>query len=223
MIKAVILDFDDTLCLTEAACFELENEALQAMGRKLQQRNIHRQTWGQPLYEAIKVRSPGIDVHEFRRVVEGRRSVWAAEKRADHLPPARLAVLDDLLAAGDQLFILTSRTHAELEHLLAPDHDLAKRVKAFYYRDIMEFHKPDPRAFDLLLREHTAKPEECVYVGDSPSDAAAAKQAGLHFIASLESGLRTKQDFKDFPVDAFIDHLNELPGAVKGLSVEGLQ
>lgn len=143
--------------------------------------------------------------------------LWIAENKMDHLPLARLTVLDEI-ASDKELYILTSRTHIELKHLLEPDHELAKRVKAFYWRDIMEFHKPDPRAFDKLLREHSLKPQECVYVGDSPSDAAAAKQAGLHFIASLESGLRTKADFKDFAVDEFILHFSDLPKVVARLS-----
>lgn len=32
MIKLVIIDFDDTLCLTEKACFKMENYVAQKMG-----------------------------------------------------------------------------------------------------------------------------------------------------------------------------------------------
>ncbi len=219
MIKAVIIDFDDTLCLTEEACFVLENEVLFLMGRTPQARQIHKNTWGQPLFEAIKLRSPGVDVAKFRQLMHDKIPVWVGEKRIDHLHSERLEVLDELLEAGKQLFILTSRTHAELKHLLAPDHDLAKRITAFYWRDMMQFHKPDPRAFDLLLKDHHLERQECVYVGDSPSDAAAAKQAHLHFIASLEAGLRTKEDFKDYVVDAFVEHLSELPKTAKSFDI----
>ncbi|MGH7157790.1 MAG: HAD family hydrolase [Candidatus Saccharimonadales bacterium] len=217
MIKAVIIDFDDTLCLTEDACFALENEILALMGAKTQTREMHQKTWGQPLFEAIKVRSPGVDADKFKQLVQENIPFWVAENRMDSIPVERLQVLDDLLAAGKELFILTSRTHAELKHILAPDHHLAKRIKAFYYRDIMQFHKPDPRAFDLLLDGHKLQRHECVYVGDSPSDAAAAKQAKMHFIASLESGLRNKADFKDYAVDVFIGHLQDLPQATSRL------
>lgn len=71
MIRAVVIDFDDTLCLTEEACFDLENEVLRRIGRKPQTRSIHKSTWGRPLFEAIKVRSPGVDVEEFRRAMTG--------------------------------------------------------------------------------------------------------------------------------------------------------
>ena len=218
MIKAVIIDFDDTLCLTEKACFELENEVLGLMGATLQSRELHQKTWGQPLFEVIKERSPGVDAKKFKQLVQENMPAWVAENRMDNLPPERLTVLDELLAAGKELFILTSRTHAELAHLLAPDHGLAKRIKAFYWREIMPYHKPDPRAFDILLKDHTLQRSECVYVGDSPGDAAAAKQADLHFIASLESGLRTKTDFSDYAVDKFIRHLQDLPRVVSALA-----
>lgn len=211
MIKAVIVDFDDTLCLTEEACFYLENEALKKIGAKTQSQEIHRRTWGQPLFEAIKVRSPGVDVAKFREVLTKAHMDWVAAEKIDSVTKDNLGALDRLVASGKEVFILTSRTRDELMHIMAPDHDLSNRVKAFYYRDIMLFHKPDPRAFDMLLEDHDFTPQECVYVGDSPSDAQAAKGAGLHFIACLEAGIRTRDDFAKEQVDAFIDRFADLP------------
>jgi len=113
--------------------------------------------------------------------------------------------------------LLTSRTHGEFKHMLEPDHLLATRVKAFYYRDNTEFHKPDPRAFNELLQANSLEPQQCVYVGDSPSDAIASNQAGLHFIVSLESGIRQRQDFDEFGVGAFINRFSDLPDAIAEL------
>lgn len=217
MIKAVIIDFDDTLCLTEQACFELENEVFRLMGRPAQSRDVHRKTWGQPLYEVISVRSPGIDVAVFRQIFEEQIPAWVQDGRLDAVNPNNFDALDELANQGRELYILTSRTHKEVEHLMEAEHDLASRIKAFYYRDIMEYHKPDPRAFDVLLNDHDLERSECVYVGDSPSDAAAAKQGRMHFIASLESGVRTKEDFEAFEVDAFIELFTDLPQAIATL------
>ena len=111
--------------------------------------------------------------------------------------------------------VLTSRTAAEMSHLMNPETPLYELVDAFYYKENMTYHKPDPRAFSQIETEHGLKPEECVYVGDQPSDAVAAKGAGLHFVVNLEEGLRTEQDFVEYPVDLFINHLNELPDAVR--------
>ncbi len=218
MIKAVIIDLDDTLCLTEQASFEMENETLRQMGRPPMSRQIHQQTWGKPLFEIITARSPGVNVETFKKIYTDVIEEFVQDGRLDGMVPENLQALDVLAEEGRQLFILTSRTHTELKHMLEPDHWLAERITAFYYRDNMQFHKPDPRAFSLLLHEHNLEPKECVYVGDSVSDAEAAKKAHLHFIASLESGLRTPDDFNgEHPVDLFVNKFQEVADAVHSL------
>ena len=217
MFKAVLIDFDDTLCQTEAAAFELENEALALMGRLPQDRAVHQSTWGQPSHEAIKVRSPGIDPEQFQMTL---RELIAARHilgTFDVISQQNLAALDELRAEGKQLYIVTSRLVGEMQHLMSTDHALASRVHAFYYHDIMEYHKPDPRAFDIVLNNHNLKPDECVYIGDTPGDAMAAKGAGLAFIANLESGLRSRAEFNELGVDAFIDRFSDVPAQIERL------
>lgn len=217
MIEAVIIDVDDTLCLTEAACYEMENETLVAMGRVPMTRQVHVSTWGQPLFEAIVKRSPGIDVEAFKAAYHPIIAAYTSSGKLDSIPEANYRALDRLVAMSKMLMVLTSRTQGELEHMLAPDHLLAGRIKAFYHRDNTEYHKPDPRVFDELLAHHNLRPDECVYVGDSISDAVASKEAGLKFIASLESGLRQKSDFHPEQVDAFIYKFPDVVQAVAGL------
>ncbi|MEV4090096.1 hypothetical protein AB0J43_58495, partial [Nonomuraea fuscirosea] len=65
MIRAVVLDVDDTLCLTEAACFDLENDVLARLGREPMSRAAHVATWGLPLLQAMPRRSPGLDLDAF--------------------------------------------------------------------------------------------------------------------------------------------------------------
>lgn len=214
MIKAVIIDLDDTFCLTEAACYEMENEVLSRMGRTAMSRQAHQANWGRPLFDAIIERSPGVDVAAFRKAYIPVIAEFTASGKLDNAPEANYQALEALQSIGKELFVLTSRTHEELEHLMAPHHRLAQYITAtaFYYKDNMEFHKPDPRAFEVIERNHGFLPAECVYIGDSVSDAVAAKGAGLHFVASLESGLRLPGDFADYPVDAFI---NSFPSIVE--------
>lgn len=184
------------------------------MGREPMTRDIHLSTWGKPLFEVIKTRSPGVDVEAFKAAYHPVIAEYIRSGRLDAIPEANYEALDKLIAMGKLLMVLTSRTHGELKHMLEPDHLLASRVQAFYYRDVMEYHKPDPRAFDILLRDHNLKPESCAYVGDSLSDAAAAHSRGIHFIASLESGLRQREDFKPEQVDRFIYRFPEVVDAM---------
>jgi phosphoglycolate phosphatase len=217
IVKAVVIDVDDTLCLTEAACFDMENEVLARIGHKPMTRDIHLSTWGRPLFEAILDRAPGVDLEAFKLEYHKVIPEYTSAGKLDAIPDANYAAMDELLADGKILMLLTSRTHGELKHLLEPDHLLARRVTAFYYRDNMQFHKPDPRAFDELLGHHGLQPDECVYIGDSTSDAAASSQAGLHFIASLESGLRTKEDFGAYRLDAYVPRFADIPAAIRSL------
>lgn len=217
MIEAIVIDFDDTLCLTEAACFDMENATLAAMGREPMPRDVHISTWGQPLFDAIQVRSPGIDIEAFKEAYRPTIAEYTRSGKLDVIPQANFDALDSLIAMSKSLFILTSRTESELLHILEPDHFLAPRIKGFYHKDNTQFHKPDPRVFNELLAAHKLAPERCVYVGDSIGDATAAKQAGLLFIASLESGLRQRDDFNDYQVDAFISRFPEVVDAVLDL------
>jgi len=217
MIEAVVIDLDDTLCLTEAACFEMENETLTQMGRAPMSRELHIATWGQPLFDIISTRSPGINLEEFKAAYHPIIAEYTRSGKLDTIPAENYAALDRLTEMGKLLLVLTSRTHTELQHLLEPDHLLASRVKTFYYRDNMQYHKPDPRAFDELLADNGLHPANCVYVGDSVSDATASNEAGLLFIASLESGLRQKKDFDGKNVDAFIPRFPDIVDAVAAL------
>jgi phosphoglycolate phosphatase len=217
MIEALIIDVDDTLCLTEAACFDMENETLAAIGREAMPRELHIRTWGQPLFEAMLTRSPGVDIVAFRAAYQPIIAEYTNSGKLDTIPDVNYEALDKLLTMGKLLLVLTSRTHDELKHMLEPDHQLAERIKAFYCKDNTQYHKPDPRAFNELLENSGLRPENCAYVGDSTSDAIATKQAGIHFIASLESGLRQREDFFGLTVDIFVDKFPDVVDAIADL------
>ncbi|MEV6350570.1 HAD hydrolase-like protein [Actinoplanes sp. NPDC051851] len=217
MIKAVIVDVDDTLCMTEAASFDLENDVLAEMGRPPMSRAVHLATWGEILLDAMPHRSPGIDLTHFSTLFPVRHQRYLAEGRLDVIPPENLAALDRLVLEGRTVLLLTSRAEQEVRHLLEPDHVLAARVTGAYHQGNTRFRKPDPRAFDELLAERRLAPHECVYVGDSPGDALAAGGAGIPFIACLQSGVRRLPDFDPRFVTAAVDVFPEIPQVINGL------
>lgn len=217
VIEAVIVDVDDTLCLTEAVCFELENEVLAALGRAPMSRAVHLATWGEPLLDAMPRRSPGLDVGRFDTAYREVLRRYVLDGRLDVIAPENLRALDQLVLSGRTVMLLTSRTEAEVAHLLAPDHVLAERVRAVYHAGNTRYGKPDPRVFDELLAATGLAPGQCVYVGDSPGDALAAGGAGLHFIACLQSGVRRREDFDPRHVSAFIQAFPELVDVVPRL------
>ncbi|BCY14142.1 hypothetical protein L3i22_092300 [Actinoplanes sp. L3-i22] len=213
----MIVDVDDTLCLTEAASFELENDVLAALGRPPMSRAVHRATWGEILLDAMPHRSPGVDLDRFAALFPIWHQRYLAEGRLDVIPPENLATLDRLVLDGRTVLLLTSRTEPEVRHLLEPDHVLAGRVAGAYHQGNTRFRKPDPRAFDELLIETGLSPERCVYVGDSPGDALAAGGAGIRFIACLQSGVRGLDDFDPRYVTAAVDTFPEILSAISNL------
>jgi len=210
MFKVVIIDVDDTLCLTEEACFNLENEVAVGMGFSPMTRTTHQKSWGVALGDAILDRIPGINADEFMRQVEVAIVDNVSKGLLDNITDENLNVLKVLKKSGKKLAIVTSRSLIEAKHLLQEAHPLSSLVDAFYHKDNLEFLKPDPRVFNQAFAKFNVKPQECVYVGDSISDAVAAKGAGMHFIAVLESGLRTKEDFAGKNVDFFAAKLTDI-------------
>lgn len=220
VIRAVVVDVDDTLCLTEAASFDLENEVLAAMGRPPMPRDVHLATWGETLLDAMPHRSPGVDLDHFAAIFPEWHQRYLADGRLDVISPENLETLDRLVLDGRAVLLLTSRTEPEVRHLLEPDHVLAGRVTGAYHQGNTRFRKPDPRAFDELLAETDFAASECVYVGDSPGDALAAGGAGIRFIACLQSGVRRLTDFDSRFVTAAVDTFPSILSVIDRLDQE---
>jgi phosphoglycolate phosphatase len=218
-IQAIILDFDDTLFMTEQASFEMENEAARRVGHATMSRETHLANWGMPIEEAIQKRLPGIDVPRFLDAHADIIAEYAATGRLDALSESNLAALTALVQSGYKLYAVTSRHEGEVKHFLDGQHILQRYMKAdaIYYRNRVKYRKPDPRVFDEVLAASGLPAAACVYVGDSESDCRAAKGAGIWFVCCLESGLRRRQDFAQLPEppDAFIDTFAELPHWLK--------
>lgn len=220
MIQAVVLDFDDTLCMTEESSFNLENDVLARMGRPPMSRDVHRSTWGMFLLDAIALRSPGVDVDAFWELFPSVHEEHIRDKSMDMILDVNLSALDEMIKMGKQIYIVTSRTMKEMTHILDPAHHIAGRVSHIYHKDNTPFLKPDPRVFEPLLTTYDLDPANCVYVGDSPSDGVAANAAGIPFVASLESGVRTKEDFAHVICDATIDYFVDLPAVITSLDTQ---
>ncbi|MEI6238667.1 MAG: HAD-IA family hydrolase [bacterium] len=203
MIKLAILDFDDTLCLTEEACFYIENQIAVEMGHSPMSRDVHKKNWGKPLDVAIQERIPGVDQKEFMNRIGKAIEMNVKNGKMDSIPTHNYKALDLVKKSGKRLAVLTSRTFGEMRHLLELKHPINDKIEKIYHKDNSKFIKPDPRAFDQILHDFNVSPAEAVYIGDAVTDAIASKEAGLHFVAVLESGLRSKKEFEDKKVDFF--------------------
>lgn len=214
-IDLLIIDVDDTFIPTEEACFIIENAVAQSMGFAPMTRETHQRNWGVHLEEALLERFPGIDRKAFIERVALVLPGYVERGEIDQIPQENLDTLDVLIDRGKRLAILTSRTLDEARHLVDPKHHLNSRVEKFYHRDNSLFYKPDPRAFHQPLIDFGIDPSRAAYAGDTLNDGRASTGAGLQFIASLESGLKTEENFSSIKVAAFINKFTDLRHVIK--------
>ena len=217
MIKAVIFDFDDTLSMTSGSNNMLTNKALVAMGREPMSMEEHQKTVGDPLKVTLANHYPGLDLEEFMLHLNKERGAELAKGQIENVSPEGLNAMDELARQGKQLMIVSSRREEGFWNLMDRTHHLGSRISHFYHMGNNPYHKPDPRVFEIIEKEHGLKPSECVYVGDTLNDAAAATGAGLHFIASLESGILSQKDYADYKVDAFVKNIPGILPAIAAL------
>ncbi len=218
MIKLVLVDFDDTLCLSEEACFNLENEIAEKLGFSPMTRASHQANWGKPLKDAIVERIPGIDGEKFMGLFAEVSKKHIEEGTFDHISEENIEVLRHLRQKGYKVVIQTSRQHCEVEYLLSNRSPLTPVIDGFFYQERSQYKKPDPRVFILPSTSFHVGFQEMVYVGDAFTDVQWCKAAGIHFIASLESGLRTQEDFEKLGATMFIHKFTELPERIEELN-----
>lgn len=218
MIKLILVDFDDTLCLSEEACFHLENEIAAKMGFPPMTRNVHQANWGKPLKDAIAERIPGIDADKFMGLFSEISRKHIEEGTFDHVSEENLNILRILRQKGYKVVIQTSRQHCEVEYLISDQSPLTPVIDGFFYQERYKYKKPDPRVFEFPLKEFEIPFSEMVYVGDAFTDVQWCRAAGVHFIASIESGLRTQEDFEKLGAKWFIHKFSELPERIEELN-----
>lgn len=122
----------------------------------------------------------------------------------EHAKPTMDAIAD----AGYPICLITSerRTNAQfiLERL-----QLSKAIPYLISRDDVTHFKPDSeplvKAMDLI----GLRPEECVYIGESPFDIQAGVQSGA-FVAAVASGNWSKESLLECMPDVLLSDISEL-------------
>jgi phosphoglycolate phosphatase len=218
MIELILVDFDDTLCLSEEACFHLENEIAAKLNFPPMIRAVHQSNWGKPLKDAIVERIPGIDPDAFMNLFSEVSRKHVLEGTFDRVSDENLDVLRTLKNKGYKVVIQTSRQHCEVEYLISGESKLMPCIDGFFYQERSKYKKPDPRVFLLPSGMFEIPFSNMVYVGDAFTDVQWCRAAGVHFIASIESGLRTKEDFEKLGAKWFIKKFNELPDRIEELN-----
>jgi len=124
--------------------------------------------------------------------------------------PGVVQALDDLAAAGARLAVCTNK-RTDLSVALLETLGLADRFAAIVGADAVAAAKPDPGHLIAAIQRAGGQTDRAVMVGDSVSDAGAARAAGVPLV--LVSFGYTDIPAHDLAPDILIDHFDALPGA----------
>ncbi len=209
--RVVLLDFDYTLGDSSEAIVECVAYALEKLGLAPATGDAIRRAIGHSLPEVLRLLT-GIEDpsrgEAFRAAFVERADQMMAQKT--RIFPGVHEAIERMRAAGLVLGIVSTKYRYRIEQILARN-ALEGRFETIVGADEVARPKPDPAALRLALERLGATPEEAVYVGDHPIDAAAARDAGIAFIGVM-TGPSARADFGEMPALDFIDSIEELPG-----------
>ena len=124
--------------------------------------------------------------------------------------PGVREALEDLRAAGARLSVCTNK-RGDLSAALLEALGLAGSFAAVAGPDLAAAGKPDPRHLLAAIEAAGGRPDRAVMVGDSVSDARAARTAGVPLVL-VDFGY-SDVPVRDLAPDVLISHFNQLPGA----------
>jgi phosphoglycolate phosphatase len=128
--------------------------------------------------------------------------------------PGVVEALDALERAGFALAVCTNKIEAHSVQLLEVL-GLGGRFAAVCGRDSFPFYKPDPRHLTLTIERAGGEPGRAVMVGDSRTDIATAKAAGVPVVA-VTFGY-TDTPVRELNPDRVVDDFADVVEAVQDL------
>jgi phosphoglycolate phosphatase len=167
------------------------------------------------LARGLKAEGRKLDTAEVDRLVSDFIDYYAAHI-ADHSRPfpGLDAALDELAAAGCRFAVCTNKLEW-LSVRLLDALGLSQRFATVCGADTFGLQKPDPELLRRTIARAGGNPRCAVMVGDSISDIAAARAAGIPVVA-VDYGY-TETPVEKLGPDRIISALSDLPRAVLDL------
>lgn len=213
----VVFDLDGTLAETAPDIMRVLNVILVREGLPALPLERARELVGAGaralISRGFKVSGRPLDEETLERLFEDFLLIYAEDVAShSHLFDGVLGALDQLSAEGYLLAVCTNKPILHTRLIL--DHfKIAQRFAAVAGRDSFPFHKPDPRHLTLTIEAAGGDPARAVMIGDSRTDIATAKAAGIPTIC-------VPFGYTDVPIetlepDVVIQHFDALPAAVR--------
>jgi putative hydrolase of the HAD superfamily len=203
-------------------------ERLSASGLSMSQEAFAEQCDGFFGKPAPSVREDGLTVYERRvgafaadlglsltdlqiqKTADATIQAWNKYTSLDPEAKGVLSALRRTRAVG----LITNYDHPPHVYLLLARLGLAALFDVVVVSGEVGIEKPDPRIFELAIKQAKLQPREVVYVGDTAADVHGALDAGLCPILIRRQGAATERETGDFNVD-------QQPGA--RVAVDGVE
>lgn len=212
MIKACIFDLDGTLADTLASIAYFANHALKAFGLKEIETERYRWLVGDGASELVRrmlVIAGDYEFAHFDRVSTLYRQSYDKNflylASAYHGMPEVIAALK---AKGVKLGVLSNKPHETT----------CKIVESLYGEQVFDLCtgqqqgrplKPDPTVLLEMIQELGAKPEECLYFGDTAVDMVTGHRAGVQTVGVLW-GFRDRAELEEHQASEIIENPKEI-------------
>ncbi len=190
-VKAIILDFDHTLVMSKVDFAEMKRmiiDYLRAEGIPVTEADVNKLTYEitAGAVEHLKKQKREGEINRILGHVDDIRSE-VEMKSADQASPIKGAkdTLQYLQSKGFKIGILTRGCRSYVTQVLTSS-KMKEYVDEIAARDDCDNPKPDPTQMFILMDKMGANRSETIMVGDHPTDAQCAKNAGVRFI-----GVRT--------------------------------
>ena len=208
-VQAIIFDFDYTLADSSEGVIECINFALDTLGLPLAADAEIRQTIGLPLSDTLAMlvgREYARYTDEFTRLfIERADEVMTDMTELFDVVPETVAALQEL---GIRLGIFSLKYRYRIESILRRERLSDAFEVIIGFEDVSE-QKPNPTGLLAAMERLNCVRENCLYVGDSVTDAKTAQRADTDFIAVL-SGVTPRATFEDYDVYAILGDVSGL-------------
>ncbi len=210
MIKCCVFDLDGTVADTVNTIAYYGNFALEHFGLPAIPVEKYKYFAGDGYIKLLQrmLDEVGADASNFDEIAAFYHDEY--EKDSMYLTKAfdgMTELLNSLKSKGIKLAVLSNKPHGAAE-------DVAKAL----YGDVFDLCygagegiplKPEPAMLFNILREFGAKPEECVYVGDTSVDMITGKAAGA-FTVGVLWGFRKKEELEKYGADLIVSSPDEI-------------
>jgi len=186
-LRAIVFDMDGTLVSSLPVIFHCENE----ISRKYLKATLALEEviakFGPPAHAIIRSMTADLSENlQSQAVVDYYECYRKYVVRRALVFPGITQLLRRIQTAGRRLALVTGVEKIMMEYTLNP-FNLSEFFEARVTADDVQNSKPDPEGISLALSRIKAEPRESMYVGDSPADMIAGKQAGVLTGAALWS------------------------------------